>query len=265
MPKRLIFVSCGQHTDEEKRFGQEILKLINLVGMTGFFADEVHQAADLNTSLFKELQRCDALVAVLQKRGEVHYEKFPLVQRGSVWIQQEIAVLFYRSFLLDRTIPMRIYMEGGILHEGLTTVSIINPIQFENKETVLEDLSEWLKGPAFEEQPVLARREDLFHRRSQAYKEHDWLVLELIAAHSRSPGDRANNSIVRNDFFVILAEVGKSDREADRLYNEAWSKLTSDGVITRTDDRGTGITNLRIETQWWDLVFDELRNRARIK
>ena len=159
MPKKRVFVSCGQHTEEEKSFGQEILRLIDSHGMAGFFAEEVHQAADLNTSLFKELQRCDALVAVLQKRGDVQYEKFPISQRASVWIQQEIAILFYRSFLLERTIPMRIYMERGILHEGLTTVSIINPIQFEKKQTVLEDLSQWLEGPAFEEQPVLTRRE----------------------------------------------------------------------------------------------------------
>ena len=48
---------------------------------------------------------------------------------------------------------MRIYIEQGILHEGLTVFSIINPIWFDTKTTVLDDLSKWLEGPSFEEQP----------------------------------------------------------------------------------------------------------------
>lgn len=39
---------------------------------------------------------------------------------------------------------------------------MVNPISFEANETVLEDLAGWLRGPQFEEQPVLGRREKLF-------------------------------------------------------------------------------------------------------
>lgn len=264
MSKKRIFVSCGQRTEDERNLGQKIIKQIGDHGMLGFFAEEAHEPADLNSYLFKELQLCNGFVAVLQKRGEVHYPGFPTKQRASVWIQQEIAILFYRSFLLGRPIPMRVYAEKDIIREGLITMSIINPIEFENEDNLLQNLSAWLRGPAFEEQPLLARRENLFQRRIQNYNEYDWLVLELIAAHSRNPGDTTNHSIIRRDFFAIVKETGKSEQEADRVYNEGWSKLTSDGVITRTDERGTGITVLRIETQWWDLVLEELRNRARI-
>lgn len=264
MSKKRIFVSCGQRTVEEKSFGQKIIQRIEEHGMLGFFAEEAHEPADLNTYLFKQLQRCDGFVAVLQKRGEVHYPGFSTKHRASVWIQQEIAILFYRSFLLGRPIPMRIYAERDMIREGLITMSIINPIDFKNEDHLLENLAAWLKGPAFEEQPVLARRENLFQRRMQNYNEYDWLILELIAAHSRNPGDTTNHSIIRRDFFAIVKEAGKSDREADKVYNDGWSKLTSDGVITRTEERGTGVTVLRVETQWWDLVLEELRNRARI-
>src|SRR2546422_868093 len=113
MPKKLIFVSCGVHAKEETTFGEKIGELIEAHDMTSFIAPKVHQAADLNTHVFKELQRCDGFVAVLQKRGEIHYEKFPVKHRASVWIHQEIGILFYRSFLLGQAIPMRLYMDAG--------------------------------------------------------------------------------------------------------------------------------------------------------
>jgi hypothetical protein len=108
MPKKLIFVSCGVHTKEERAFGQKMATLIEQHEMATFLAPTVHQPADLNTHVFEQLQRCDGFVGVLQKRGEIRYEDFPVKHRGSVWIQQEIGILFYRSFLLGRAIPMRI-------------------------------------------------------------------------------------------------------------------------------------------------------------
>jgi len=143
MRKKRIFISCGQRLPEEKSFGLEIQRLIN-EKMDGFFAEEAHDAADLNTSLFRELQNCDGFVSVMHKRGEVNYSDSPAHYRASVWIQQEIAILHYRSLLIGRPIPMRIYLESGIQPEGLTQYSMINPIPFQDKETVLENLARWL-------------------------------------------------------------------------------------------------------------------------
>jgi len=264
MPRKLIFVSCGVHTEQERDFGRKIGVLIEKCEMTGFLAPAVHQPADLNTHVFKALQRCDGFVAVLQQRGEIHYESFPIKQRGSVWIQQEIGILFYRSFLLGRDIPIHIYREKDVLHEGLTTYSIINPIQFEEEATVLTDLEEWLKSPAFEEPPVLARREDLFRRRARAYKEHDWLFLEIVAAHCRNPGEKARYRIVHSDFCEILREQGKTPEESENLFNDALPKLYSDGVVFRIEGPTRDDVMLHIEPQWWDLVLEALRNQARV-
>ena len=76
MRKKRIFISCGQRTSQEKIFGKEVQTLINQ-HMDGFFAEEAHDAADLNTSLFRELQNCDGFVAVMQKRGNVNYSDSP--------------------------------------------------------------------------------------------------------------------------------------------------------------------------------------------
>jgi hypothetical protein len=93
----------------------------------------------------------------MHKRGEVNYSDSLPHYRASVWIQQEIAILHYRSFLLGRPIPMRIYLENGIEPEGLTKYSMINPIPFLETETILKDLAKWLTGSSFDEPPVLAR------------------------------------------------------------------------------------------------------------
>ncbi|MEX0806585.1 MAG: hypothetical protein WD688_25200 [Candidatus Binatia bacterium] len=255
MSQRLLFVSCGVHTEAEKALGRKIGEVIEKHKMISFLAPKVHQPADLNTHVFKELQRCDGFVAVLHKRGEIHYESFPVKHRASVWIQQEIGIIFYRSFLLGLDIPARIYQDQEILHEGLTTNSIINPIPFDNEEMLLEDLSEWLKGPTFDQHPVLTRRDDLFQRRIQDYEANQWLVLELIAAHSRNVGDDVDYNIVRNDFFKISPDP-------ERLFERAWVRLREDGLIFRSDH--TPLV-LRLQPQWWDLVHEALRNRARVR
>jgi len=263
MSTKRIFVSCGQRTTEEKTVGQEIRELIRKHDMDGFFAEEVHDALDLNTSLFRELQNCDGFVSVLQNRGEVHYPGFEMKRRASVWIHQEIAILFYRSFLLKEPIPMRIYVENGLLHEGLTQFSIINPIPFEYKNTIFTDLSSWLGGSVFDQPPVLARRENLFRRRIEQYKDHHWLILEIIAAHSRNPGDSTRHTTVLNDFRAVLSEEGRQDEEINRLHGEGLQRLLEDSLIVRTENIQTA--SFYIGTQWWDLIIEELRNRARLK
>lgn len=256
MPKKRIFISCGQITEDEKRFGKELRKLLDKNDMVGFFADEAHEPADLYTYLFRELQHCNGYIAVLQNRGEVRFDDFDPIHRASVWIQQEIAVVFYRCFLLGRSIPMRIYMERGLRHEGFITVSIINPIQFDDKETVFKDLSKWLKGPTFEEQPVLVRRESAFENRARALDEEDWLLLELIAVHSPDPGGLAPEGQITKDFLELCSQA----RTKQYYTRNKLGRLEFTGLITIIQERPRRI---QINKPWWDLILDELRNQGR--
>ncbi|HEY7322993.1 MAG TPA: hypothetical protein VIE89_35990 [Candidatus Binatia bacterium] len=160
---------------------------------------------------------------------------------------------------------MRLYVEMGIEPEGLTKFSMINPIEFKETRTILEDLGEWLQGPTFQEPPALARREDLFRRRVEAIDdEYGWLILELIAAHCQSPGDAANRVFVFADFQAICRDEGA--RTSESSFNSRLSKLIESGLVHQSFDKPkTGTTRLYIEKQWWDLTLEELRNRARIK
>jgi len=257
MAKKRIFISCGQITQDEKRFGQELGELLDKHDMVGFFAEEAHEPTDLYSYLFRELQRCDGYIAVLQDRGQVRYENFDAIHRASVWIQQEISVVFYRCFLLGRPIPMRIYMERGLRREGFVTVSIINPIQFDNKDTVFEDLDQWLKGPTFEEQPVLLRREDVFEKRARTLDQEDWLLLELIAVHSPDPGGLAPEAQITMDFKNMCPQA-----KTKQYYTRTkLGKLESTGLVTITQEHA--VRRIQINKPWWDLILEELRNQGR--
>ena|SRR2546422_241675 len=255
MRKKRIFVSCGQETPDEICFGNDILETITRHEMDGFFANEVHSASDLNSEVFRAIQSCDGFFAVLHKRGEVNYSKYTPVQRSSVWIQQEIAIICYGNFLQERPVPIRVYSEKGILLEGVMKTAIVNPIDFETKEAVLKGLSKWLTGPEFREHPVLARREALFRNRIEPLGPEDWLLLELIAAHSAGPGDETSAGVVLEDYRKIQGQV-----ELSGIFPfDAFNLLHASGLVVQNQRHGT----VSISKIWWDLVLDELRNQGR--
>lgn len=263
MAKRRIFVSCGQVTEEEKELGRNIVNLICDHDMEGFLAQTVHSADELNTAVFKAIHNCGGFCAVMHRRGKVHYPPKPTTYRSSVWIQQEIAILMYRRFLRGRLIPIRVFYEKGIRREGVIENSIINPIAFEGREEVLKGVSEWLKGPEFEDDIVLGRREVLFQKRIRGLSEDHWLILELIAAHSSSHEDNVTTNEVASDFMSILKEKGKEAHESKGLFNQLLKPLAAEGLINRLPpDPRTGISYINIPQKWWDFVHEELTSRG---
>src|SRR5215467_2666816 len=100
MAERLIFVSCGQLRADEKHLGQRIKAEIDAVpGFKAYFADSVQDLSGLTEHIFNALRCSSGAVVVLQPRGEVHSGGQILSIRSSVWINQEIAILAYRSSL----------------------------------------------------------------------------------------------------------------------------------------------------------------------
>lgn len=263
MPNRRIFVSCGQETQQEISLGREIIKVIDdNKGMKGFFAQDIHSAADLNSSVFAAVKACDGFFAVMHKRGGVTYRDYAVIHRSSVWIQQEIAIIAYRSFLQGRDVPVCVYQEKGILLEGIMKTSIVNPITFQENKEVLAGLSKWLTGPAFEEHPVLERRESLFRKRIQSLTNDDWFLLELITAHTSGPGEAVIYHNAYNDFYDFFKQKGMNNDQIDPIFNQSRNNLISLGLIIqeKNDQRGSIFT---IATQWWNLLLEELRNQGR--
>jgi len=264
MRTRMIFVSCGQQTQEEIALGRELAATIEARRMVPFFAQDVHSPADLNGEIFRAIQKCDGFLAVLHRRGEVNYRDFPPVQRSSVWIQQEIAVLSYRMFLQDHAVPVRVYSERGIRLEGIMQAAIINPIEFDTTDEVLRSIDAWLTGHEFDEHPVTARREASFRRRIERLTEHGFLVMELIAAHCITPADFADYHTVQDDFFDVLRTQGRAEHEIGQEYHHAFGQLISLGLLRSQKNPTDGRIAMWIAKQWWDLILDELRGQGRV-
>ena len=262
---RRIFVSCGQENEEEISLGRQIKKVIDdQARMEGFFAQDVHSPADLNRAVFEALKMCDGFFAVIQKRGAVTYRNYAVVHRSSVWIQQEIALVCYRMYLENSQVPIRVYYQTGILLEGLMKTSIVNPIPFEQNSEILAGLSKWLQGPEFDEHPVLTRRKSLFQTRVAELQEIHWLLLELIAAHTATPGESLLHTTIHSDFDEIMKiqipEVG----ERKDTFNRSLKSLLQSGLIERITDPQMRGEKVAIGKQWWDLVLRELKRHGRM-
>lgn len=264
MAKMRIFVACGQDTEGEKQLGKDVLDVIDEKGMAGFFAEEIHSADELNTAVFKAINNCGGFCAIMHKRGEIKYSNYELAYRSSVWIQQEIGILMYRRFLQDRLIPVRVFCEMGILLEGIMKTSIINPVQFEKREEVLEGVRSWIKGPEFDVDPIIATRERLFQKRVETISKPEWLLLELIMAHSLEPGDMPALWDIERDLAESSLGQGQEQQIIRQLLNRLYSDLSKKGLIDIQRHLSGEVHALSIAKKWWSLMQEELRSRGRI-
>ena len=274
MPDRRIFVSYGQLTEPERTLGRALRDVIAARGMTAFVAGEVHSAAGLNAEVHEAIRTCHAFLAVLHHRGEIRFPDFPDAQRSSVWIQQEIAIFSYRMFLERTPRPIMVYSQRGIRPEGLMQAAIVNPLTFDTDEEVIAGVDAWLQGREFEEDPILTKREALFHRRIEQLTEDEFLLLELLSAHLISPDDRVDYETLRADFCSDLGSSPPPGADEGILHRleTARKRLSAHALVGWEVSSPPGMppdrvifkkTAMWIQRQWWDLILDELRSRGR--
>ena len=145
--KPIIFVSCGQVTQEEKDLGLKIRELIDGSGVfEGYFAENQSSLEGVTQNIFAQLERCFGLICVMHARGEVS-SPYGRTVRASVWIEQEIAIASFITGVQGRKIRIRAYLKKGIHREGVRDKILVNPRDFENEREILADLpriiNEW--------------------------------------------------------------------------------------------------------------------------
>jgi hypothetical protein len=177
---RLIFVSCGQLRQEEKRLGQRIKSEIDATpGFKAYFADAVQDLSGLGTHIFDALRRSSGAVIVLHPRGEIRADDSVLGIRSSVWINQEVALLAYRQFFERRAIPVLAFRDPSVALEGAMTAFIINPKASVDDDAVLAEVRRWLA----EEAPSSAPDEnDVFQAKWDALQADDRSILAALIA-----------------------------------------------------------------------------------
>src|SRR5437773_8904397 len=148
MDKPLIFVSCGQWSESERRLGKDICDLIRTsTSYEPYFAQDQSGLDGLTAHILGALDRAAAFLGVMHHRGTFQNMEGVPVTRASVWIEQEIAIAAYLRQIAKRAIEIRLFIQNGIALEGVRQHLIANPIFFDANAEVLTALpsvlSDW--------------------------------------------------------------------------------------------------------------------------
>lgn len=194
MSEKLIFVSCGQQTDEEISLGKAIKGLIdNTPGFRAYFADEVHDFDALASNIIDALQNCSGLIAILHDRGLVKKsDGRDWGHRSSVWVNQEIAMLAYRQRAEGASIPVLVFKEDIVELEGAMTQLIVNPLPLRTQDDVVAQVHGWLKSTHFP--PGSEIRDEIFR---ENWSQLSTGSLHAIAALIDLGGENVKKTAVR--------------------------------------------------------------------
>lgn len=150
--KPLVFISCGQFTREEIELGNAVERLIReKTPFQPYFAEQQNTLDGLVTNILSALGNCAAFIGIMHHRGSIPTPSGGMIIRGSVWIEQELAIASFIQHVLRRHVEVALYVRSGIEREGLRQQLRLKPIDFETADDVLTDLmqrvSRWQLAP----------------------------------------------------------------------------------------------------------------------
>jgi hypothetical protein len=86
----------------------------------------------------------------MHARGTLATPDKKTITRGSVWVEQEIAITAFMNHVLERSIPTLFYKQAGVNLEGIRSVLLMNPrVEFTEESQILDDLKLALPSTAF--------------------------------------------------------------------------------------------------------------------
>jgi hypothetical protein len=148
--KPLVFISCGQFTDDEISLGKAVEALIrDETPFDAYFAEQQNSLDGLTTNILSNLNRAAGLIAIMHHRGELETPHGHVI-RGSVWVEQEIAIAAFIQHVLSRRIEVAVYVQRGIGREGIRQQLRLKPFEFDRSDDVLTDLRERIKSWSIE-------------------------------------------------------------------------------------------------------------------
>lgn len=155
----VIFVSCGQYTVQERKLGADVSELVRTcTSCEPYFAQNQNSLDGFTRNILQALDRAKALIAIMHPRGVVKFPNGSEHVRGSVWIEQEIAMAAYITQILERPIKIAPYIHADICREGMRDQLQLNAKPFKHDSEVLEDLRTIL--PQWEQDLHLVSPED---------------------------------------------------------------------------------------------------------
>lgn len=143
MPEKpLVFISCGQSTADEIALGTKVERFIReKTPYEPYFAEQQNTLDGLVTNILSALGRSAAFIGIMHHRGAIVTPTDETITRGSVWIEQELAICAFTQHVLHRQLAVVLYLQRGISREGIRSQLRIKPVEFDNADDVLSDLS----------------------------------------------------------------------------------------------------------------------------
>ena len=144
--KPLVFISCGQYTEDEIDLGKEVEQFIrDESSFEPYFAENQNTLEGLVTNILSALGRTSAFIGIMHHRGTINTPSGDEVKRASIWVEQELAIASFIHHELDRQIEVALYLQPGISREGIRSQLRLNPVEFESSEDILSDLRDRIK------------------------------------------------------------------------------------------------------------------------
>ena len=136
---RNVFISCGQSSEEERELGRTIASHVSqYTPFVGYFAQDQQTLDGLTRDIFNAIHNSAGFIAVMHRRDKLANNQGEF--RGSVWVEQEIAIASFLVQSLGLKLPSRAYVQKGIRREGVRGYILLNPVEFESSDEVLSDL-----------------------------------------------------------------------------------------------------------------------------
>lgn len=189
MSKNLIFISCGQLSEQEKTLGILLKTVIDgTPGFEAYFAETVQDLEALGRHVLDAIRGCVGAVVVLHDRGMViGLDGQEWGYRSSVWIHQELAILAYRQFFEAKKLPILAFADPKVKLEGAMTALIVNPAQLGAAQDVESAVKAWLAASRFG-----SASDEAFHRKwSQLSESARKVVASLLEESGHSVKETA--------------------------------------------------------------------------
>ena len=138
--KPLIFISCGQYSDDEISLGNAVEAMVRSeTPFEPYFAEQQNSLEGLTGHILAALGRSAGFIGIMHSRGDVATPGGQ-VRRGSVWVEQELAIAAFIQYFLKRPLEVAMYLQRSIAREGMRQQLRLKPIEFDQPSQVLGDL-----------------------------------------------------------------------------------------------------------------------------
>jgi hypothetical protein len=216
MDKKLIFVSCGQLTKEERTLGIRIKTIIDATaGFEAYFAQAVQDFETLGRHVLDAIRRCAGAVVILHDRGVViGTDGNEWGHRSSVWVNQELAILAYRQFFESQRIPLLAFIDPKVKIEGAMTSLIVNPRPLDTATEIAASVESWLTSGEF-----AASSDEAFARKWNQLSD---VGRKVLASLLEEGGHNVKETVVRR---AVTATIQHAVQSCERSGTQSQARI----------------------------------------